>query len=776
MTLIDDVRDVCRRLAPHGWQELLNHHGLDIMADDLDRELRKELADIDRGMVGFEDFAAEGRRGIGPGQPARSLLYHALASPNVLSGAEDEPLTAFPTPAEIEAVENYVFGAEPPSVNDLVERFPQAAIAVAVFAAEYRPGAETVHRRHADLCFSRTGVARVGTAEPLYDPRARGFVPFVTDDEHAFRVLPARYAPYVAVQLKGEESLFGPMNFNLLDRVPEDVREQMMRWISEGSRDDGTRDFWVPVHKLFSGAECVRGLDLSVALEAHHLNEKIRRVHLELQRLGHDTNWRETDLDRPPFAFTEGIAEFSRDPDGGEGLLSPVVHERLIEPAEYEGKPLHFRVPSEEFLQNKNPQQREDWTPSLLISPEGRARRSPEYVHVRHEVKADGTIEDLNDVADVRSRVRQGRYDALHYVDFTGDGWIVARCPELAVDIPRSVPAYSTVTAVDFYPNCDQRELIEWWLQRVPSALKRTVWPVPPLTLSDGRIAPNLQLRSRGADFRPEDDTVTAIISLPADPGAVQLPLDGAATTRHAHLPDAAASVFAPGWDTGLDETDSTTHLASYGLGSPFPEDAKLCAALSSFWPAVAPDAGRSFSRFFPTATPLTDREIGSVGELPWDGVPGPKFIPRGGGGHVEYASFDHVDYVDSALEAVFSLSLTGRVDTTEYTARILAIGRTDAALAEVAPEMRRWRMTSFHPVSTGDQELARAEEETGATLLGGARYRITLGRPGAERRHPADHRKVEIEISEIATLFVGALPRVLVKRAGTAWRAVETP
>jgi hypothetical protein len=31
--------------------------------------------------------------------------------------------------------------------------------------------------------------------------------------------------------------------------------------------------------------------------------------------------------------------------------------------------------------------------------------------------------------------------------------------------------------------------------------------------------------------------------------------------------------------------------IAAYGLGSPFPEDAKLCAALNSFWPAVAPDA-----------------------------------------------------------------------------------------------------------------------------------------------------------------------------------------
>jgi hypothetical protein len=762
MTLIDDVQTICRRLAPHGWADLLAQHGLDITASNLAEELARELPSVRRDLPGFEDFAMEGRRGIEPGRPARSLLFHALASPNVVTGVEAEALGAFPSLAEIDAVENYVFGVEPPSVEDLVTRFPHAVMAIAVFATEYRPGAETVHRRHADLCFSRTGVARVGTAEPLYDPRARGFVPFDDEDQHAFRVLPARYAPYVAFQLRGDESLFGPMNFNLF---------------SEGPRDDSTRDFWVPIHKLFSGAECVRGLDLSVALEAHHVNEKIRRVHLELQRLGHDTNRPETDLERPPFAFTEGIAEFSQEPNSGEGLLTPVVHERLIESAEFEGKPLHFPVPSEEFLQSKNPRQRENWSPSLLISPtQTGARHSPEYVHVRHEVRADGTIEDLNDVADVAARVRQGGYDALHYVDFTGDGWVVARCPQLAVSIPRSVPAYSLVTAIDFYPNSDQRELIEWWTQRVPSALRESVWRVPPLTLSDGRIAPNLKLRARGADFRPEDDTVTAVVSLPADPDTVQLPLDGAPTTRHAHLPDAAASVFAPGWDTGRDETQGTRHLASYGLGSPFPEDAKLCAALSSFWPAVAPDAGRSFSRPFPTATPLTDTEIGSVGELPWDGVPGPRFTPIDGGARVEYASFDHVDYVNSALDAGFSLSLTGRVDTAEYTARILATARTNAALDRVAPELLRWRVISFQPVSAGDQDLARAEEETGAPLLGELRYRITLGRPGDERRRPGDHRMVEVEVSELATLFIGALPRVLFKRAGAAWRAVETP
>jgi len=209
MALIDDVQAVCRRLAPQGWADLLAQHDLNITSPNLAAEIARELPEIRRDVPGFEDFAMEGERGIEPGRPACSLLFHALASPNVLRGTSNEPLAAFPTLAEIESVENYVFGFEPPSVDDLVARFPHADMAVAVFATEYRPGAETVHRKHADLCFSRTGVARVGTAAPLYDPRARGFVPFDEEDQHAFRVLPARYAPYIAFELRGDESRFG---------------------------------------------------------------------------------------------------------------------------------------------------------------------------------------------------------------------------------------------------------------------------------------------------------------------------------------------------------------------------------------------------------------------------------------------------------------------------------------------------------------------------------------------------------------------------------------
>lgn len=742
--LIDTVATACERLAPAGWKDLLEAHGLDIAAGDLHGALLEPLARIDRTIPGFEDFAAEATRGIEPGRPAHSLLLHAFASPNVVSGPGGF-LRAFPTPAEIAAVENLVFGIQTPSLAEVAAQFPGALMAIAVFAAEYRPGPETVHRRHADMCLARTGVARVGTSEALYDPARRGFLPFDEHDPHAFRVLPARYDAYLAVQLRGRFDLFGPMNFDLGQLFDDD------------RASDETRNFWVPVHKLFGGSECLRGLDLTVELSAHHVNEKLRRVHRELRRNGHDTGWDEPEIDRPPFIFTEGIAAFA--PQLGPGVLAPLPHP-LVAEALLDGEPIDFVVP---------PDPQGGFSPSLTVASDGRARHAPEYVHVRHAVRDDGTVEDLNDDPGVVQRVNAGGYRARHYVDFGGDGWVSASCPQVAVQVPRNIPAYSLVTAPDFYPNCDQRELVEWWLQRVPTALRDRVWQTPPLTLSDERIAPNVELA--GSRFRGEDDTVTAIVSLPLAGMPEQRPLDVGATLRHAHLPDGAAGIFAPGWDTSVDETDGVAHLAGYGLGSPFPEDAKLCAALSSFWPAVAPDSGRSFSQVFPTATPLTDAEIGSVGDLPWDGVPGPR---AAGGDIVEYARFEFVDYVQSALDNRFSLALTGRVDVPEYEARVLVAARSYIALG-VPPSTRQWSLLSFRAVdgqSVG--ELDEAETQTGVTLAGN-RYRLEFGRRASQAVDPQDHRTVRVQIAERVLMFAGAEADLLVQRGGGAWRAVTT-
>jgi hypothetical protein len=634
---------------------------------------------------------------------------------------------------------------QPPSLQDLQVRAQGQLLAIVVFASEYRPAAETVHRKHADVCFSRTGVSRVGTAEPLYDARLRGFLPFVEGDVHAFRVLPTRYSAYIAVQRRGERNAFVPMRFQVQNNnvPPGDDRERA---------GDDNRLFWVPLHKLFNGRECIRGLNLQVRLNTRHVNEKLRRIHLALK----NTGWSEPDISKPPFIFTEGIAEFTTKPDFGNGLLIPDVHPNLIEAAIYQGKVLSFKVPPNS---------------STLSSSLQIPSNAPEYVHVRHKVLANGEIENLNNQQDVEGAVQKGGYDAVHYIDFTGDGWVEAVCPELAVAIPRRVPAYSLVTAPDFFPNTDQRELLEWTEQSVPQRLRENLWRIPPETLSDNRVAPNLQLK--GSNFRPEDKTVTAIVSLPLKGAVRQMPLDGSPTVRHAYLPDAAAGVFAPGWDVGTVVSDNgEEHMAAFRLGSPFPEDAKLCAALSTFWPAVAPDAARTFqpNRNWPTVSPLTDEEIGQTGNLPWDGIPGPRRVTRDGKNFIEYADFAHGDYVDNSLQKKFSLSLTGQVDVREYEARVLAMAKVYDVLDITRDQRGEWSVFSFHQVQPTDSELQQAQTQTGTTLVGTI-YRFEIYPHGNSLLNPDDSRKRLVEIQATVTLFVTPL-NILLKRDNGVWES----
>ena len=156
---------------------------------------------------------------------------------------------------------------------------------------EYRPSPETVNQKHADMCFSRTGVCRVGTDQQLYDACRRGFLQ-VINKTNAFRVLPARYYAYIAIHLTGNKEIFGPMRFDLPDGKNRDIK------------------FWVPIHKLFNGQECIRNfLHLT---HAFHVNEKIKRIHLHMRnKINGYPKKDDKTLGKPPYTFTTGITEFS---------------------------------------------------------------------------------------------------------------------------------------------------------------------------------------------------------------------------------------------------------------------------------------------------------------------------------------------------------------------------------------------------------------------------------------------------------------------------------
>lgn len=813
-TLLDAVVATCQRLAADGWRDLLLHvtnNVLDIAADDLRSMLAQPLTAIDRSVPGFEDFSLEGVRGIEPGSPARSLLYHALASPNVFMDRDGRVLSSFPTPAELEAVENYVYGAVPPRIDELRDRAGGYPLAIVVFALEYRSARDTSHRRHADICFSRTGLARLGTTDAVYDAQRREFLPVLPDAPFEFPVQPARYAAFISVQRPAATGSFGLMR---------------------GTEEDDERLFWVPLHKLFDGPECIEGFDLSLDLSTGHINEKLRRFHDRLNDAGFYTGWEKPETDQFPFVITgDTLAAFSGDPSHGSGWVMPQPHP-LLEPAEYEGEPLSFFY-SSELAANESTLYysglqiiegmsfsplgpgRTQALPENIPGPDPSeaayltgigpdyGRAAPSYVNVRRRVTDAGTEENLNDLPDVLGPIQDGGYWARHYVDYSADGWVSARCPELDGEITTRVPAYSLIAPPSFYPYTNQRELTEWAESEVPAELRDGIWAIPPRPLSDRRLAANISLP---AGFSVDDDTVSAIVSHPMDSVPAQTQEPATHVRRHLTLPDGIAGLFDPGWDVSQDRTaDNEFFLASYGLGTPFVEDIKLCSSLSTYWPGVSPDSSREFHpgkplpdgtvQGWPTIAPMTDEELGIVetatgGYLPWDGVRGPEVTTIDGETLVDYPEVLHIDYLETVDR--FTAALTGAVDHEEYAARVLAMAQVYWALGIRFADYRaqyqlsdaldrfqaakgEWAVLSFRTVTDPDEELALAEQDTAVRLDGERRYRFHLFRWGAEEPHPEDVRRILVRMEEQVIAYVD-LATVLVGRDGDRWERHVPP
>jgi hypothetical protein len=710
MALIDDVKSACDRLAPLGWRDLMSavtSNRLDIQQEataQLKSALTADLPSINRSLPGFEDFNPQGKRGITAGNPAASLLYHAFASPRVVRDANGAILRGFPTVKEIEAVENYGFGIDPPSLTSLIQNSGIAQLSIVVLATEYRPAPDTSAGAFADLAFSRTGIARIGTARPKYLSDVRGCWPEDENNPHGFRVVPVRFTIWLAAPVKGSDA-------------------RVMR-ISTPDAAEDARTFWRPVHKLFDGTECLSEMTLSLSPTARFFNMKLQRVRLSLSDPNPPTGF--------PFVITDGIAEVQENSEFGRFAVVPMVQSSLVRPAIVDGNPLTYRVPPGNaggFATYSTPAPRRDGK---------EIHRVPAYVHARTKV-VDGNFIDLNNEPDVNGAVNAGNYDALMYVDSTGEGFLDVAIPQLSGNpgiSSRARPAYVLVSAPDFFPSAGQREISQWSDSNlIPANFRnRQLWGVPPRPLSEERLPANLQLPA--SPFDPNEDTMTAVLGMGAGT-LVPSPARFADIRRASTLPDDGAGVFAPGWDASVDvQGDIDTgimHLAAYGLGSPFPEDAKLCAALSTFWPAVAPDVYRTMSPhtgnsdFRGTVAPLTDEEIGQVGSLPWDGVPGPRLIQMNGQTFVEMASFLNVDYVASAVENRFSIRLLSRITAEEYEARVLAAARVHWVLSggtNVTPTRTRWLLLSFRSVVSGDSELQQAQQEAGHTL-GGDAYRV---------------------------------------------------
>jgi hypothetical protein len=681
MPLIEDVRAVLLRLWHHpgaAWPRVFAAHGWDRPAAQLEAmpadRLRAQLTDspltVDRTRPGFGDFAPHADRLVAPGRPGKSLLYHALASPDVHPTAAGAPLadeSGYPTLAELDTVENFIYACAADR-TDLDDAF------IAVFAYQYRPAPRTSHRVHADLAYSRTGVARVGTASPHYQPSRRSFWVLPEDGSERIAAMPARFGAFLA--RRGRPARLGS--------------------IQGGPR---TEAFVFPVHKLFDGPECLAGRTLRVRFLEYHRNEKLLRVHGLAGQGGLDL----------PAGFDARTYPFVRDslndalvrlePVGASVLVAPVPHPTLIRTVVQHNaatgrmETVHFRVPPERRIRGRSTRFADS---TLEIPAFGEARLAPEYVNIRHEVDPAAPTavpRDLNALpeAEFQRRMREGGHLAAHFTDDTCEG-----CVEAAVEgWPATAddrPAYSLVTAPDFFPLADQAEAV-----RHPG-----IENAPPLSFGRHLVNSHLPLASTPTTpaFRHDDRTTTAVVGALADGPPGSPPAGPNRLTSF--LPDAASDVFAPGWDVSLTHGPLGPMLAAYGLGSPFPEDAKLCAALSAFWPALAPDAARTFGNLgFDNQLPMLDEELGFHPLHPdvqrgavktsrgWDGEYGPFFETVDGAPVVNHASIARSDYVRNALAGHVRVALTAEIQTADLVARARALQLCEDLLGRQRPAAR---------------------------------------------------------------------------------------
>lgn len=723
MPLLNDVKAILARLSPRGWKDLFQTHGLDISVPlgGLATELAKPLT-IDRTQPGFEEFAFDGIRAVEPGVPGRSLLYHALASPDVRPNTPTPGPADFPTLEELDTVENYIYS----TAKRILGSFSNPVLAV--FAYQYRDKGLSPHRNHADLCFSRTGVARVGTEAIRYDPTSRSYDPRPSQGDRGFAALPARYGLFIAEY-----------------RTPT-AADQVLRAVPP----DATQIFLFPVHKVFAGNECLWSDTTtpmtipSLQFIEQHISEKLRRIHTP----GADNPGRVPPLaifniDLPPFVrVTPGATDLVGLQSVGASVLTVPVPNTIARTAVQKvgavDQMARFKVPA------AVPGNR-FWT-SLQLSATANGRAAPEYANMRQEVRPTPgggfQLVDLNLVPNggtppaqrFDAKMTSGNYEAAHFVDGTCDGVVACQKPAPLAQF-EMFPAYSLVSAVDYFPQVEQVEITEWIesLGGSPIGLGNPGLHFDqggPEPLSDGRFRatisgsiirtnriPNQGLNDLLAPakraFPPSEAasrSVSAIVGRAATAGSGTRP--GEAPFATTWLPDAAADVFLPGWDTSQHRTGGSDTYVTYGLGSPFPEDAKLCAALNSFWPAAAPDSSRTYGFFagssglLPTGIPLTDGELGyhpghprvaageTVTNLGWDGDHGPFFTQHDGKTWVNASSPNRADETRAAFDGKLGFSGLDALTTHETIGRMNALRFCRAEVLPLAVLDDVWLVT----------------------------------------------------------------------------------
>lgn len=727
-------------MKDEGWtgfiQKSLGLNMLDLqqMTDEQLCGILPGIADISN-KPGIEDFA--GNKLIEPGDPARSLLYHLLASPRVKSPA----LKSYPSINQLDTLENYIYSLKALSAYQLTP----GSTFLAVLAYEYRPAYKvptmdpnhTEFEKAADLVFSRTGIARIGDKPLHYDPQNRCFVnqPEDQSQNKSIAVTAARYGLFLVELVEvsqGSGDSVKVMNY------------QDVEYTRRGNMHVNRR-FIRPIRKLFNDDS------IEVKFSEYHVNEKLFRLSkfsLEGQKIElSDPNF---EVEKPPFRRVSCLSDQGK-PDltlhstdapmvklarRGSSCILSAAPDVLIREAVQNDKIISFRVP-ELWKENNTSNRRYSafkvtekktkevndaiWTDFIYRRNRRTSRfrapkNAPLFVNIKTEVLNNVSTHIGPETFDFDRKIN-GRYWAKLFEDSICDGCVAARIilkekdKKVAVlsALGEPMPAFSLVTAPDFFPYLDSNDVRAYYFSKGMEA-DEDFLEGGTINLSGIRQRgnPNIMnpftgrpaFESSSAD-NASFDTLTAVVA--ANTGAQNQnfkPLDDYSLSYKrdyrstSFLPDTGTGIFFPGWDATYSGQTVNPYLATFGLGSPFPEDMKLCAAANGMWPVSSPDAGRTFQgslEEFPvlgrptTSIPLMDIEIGihpsSAAHLHykmpagfgWDGEQGPFLVVTPKGISVNFTDISRADYLTNLLDPSigFDMSQLRNLESTELIRRM---------------------------------------------------------------------------------------------------------
>ena len=695
--LQSDFGQLLKWMKANGWTGYLQQAlgvNLELNGENLKKELIKEL---DAGKLsalrqneqsGYDDFSGE--RLIQPGFPAYSLLHHTVASPRVRPKGVKEFLSL----SQIDLLENYIYAlCDWEQLRSLYQIKPNEEMVFAVFAYEYRTAFKTPHHAYADMVYSRTGIARIGN-EPLHFDKVNRCHTAKPADESRTKnvaVMPARYGLYIARKVKHS-------SISLVKSVVYKGKD------SKDDRNDAGKFFLQPIRKIFNDDVLVG--EAVIRFNELHKSEKLQKLSLAkgIAMKNH----------KPKPRFSKDLIEQdNKIRNAGSSFLVISQHNDLIRPAREDGQILFFKVPKYaeapyvnryftafctqavedvELLQGNSNLQR-------IYNNYDAPRNKPLFVNISNKVKDDTTFQAIpkTNSHQFEEELKKGNYYAPLFEDSICDGSVHADTPSLNISKingigTKCLPAFSIVTAPDFFPQVDPLDFETFDI--APGLSKEShFYEGGVASLATARIKPNPKMINTKADNT--SDTYLAVLSgsLKQKTGismqrlaVYKNPSSERGYEISGFLPDVASSVFAPGWDVTYCGVRNDIYIGTEGLGSPFIEDMKFCAALNGMWPATSPDAARTYQGSNeadyrnPTAVPLLDREIGICADGPagkaheswgWDGEQGPYLENKAGKWKINFTDLGRADAVNNALDGKVDMSQLRKLRSDELIARM---------------------------------------------------------------------------------------------------------